>query len=84
MRYYALILTLIVGFLCGRASSEFDLMTGNVIFKNLKDVNGTTTADVFIVGERSLLTKQLTIIAEEWPLYDSKGNRLVRLLEENR
>jgi hypothetical protein len=84
MRYYTLVLTLIIGFIVGCYWSNSGLAAGNVVFKNLKDGNGVTTADVFVLGERKILTKELTLIAKDWPLYDSKGNRLVRFLEDNR
>ncbi|RYZ63175.1 MAG: hypothetical protein EOP09_18120 [Proteobacteria bacterium] len=81
MKYYLSIFLLALGFAAGKYYGDYGLVTGSIIFKNLREKNGSTVSDVFFVGERRFLRRDLDKVYADWPLYDKEGNRLFRWIE---
>jgi hypothetical protein len=76
-----------LGFCGGLYYSDYGLVTGSVIFTNLKssgDKSDTTVSDVFLIGERKFLRMKMELIDENYPLYDKTGNRLLRFIEDSK
>lgn len=86
MRYLLPILMLLSGFLVGLYYSDYGLVTGSIVFTNFKskDKDGDVTfSDVLLIGERKFLRRETEIIYKDFPLYGQRGNRLLRIIEED-
>jgi len=73
----------LLGLSLGFYTNDLGIKSGNIVFTNLKsNENGTTTSDVFVVGERKFFRREKDILCEDIPLYDNHGNVILGVLKK--